>query len=149
MGEIMGVSQLEMIKEEFKVAFREVVYTNSNSKQKNLVRYILEKFSLHYSYKYPVDFDELTIEHLCPQNKIGTDEWTESSIGCLGNLIFLDQKMNGKLDTKEFLEKKHILTEESYSLSNFIKDSNDWSPSKVFEHADSMAEVAYNEIWKI
>jgi uncharacterized protein with ParB-like and HNH nuclease domain len=37
--------------EEFKVAFKEVVYTNSNSKQKNLVRYILRNFSRHYEYK--------------------------------------------------------------------------------------------------
>ena len=135
--------------DEFKVAFREVIYTNANSKQRNLVRYILEKFSLHYSYKYPVDFDELTIEHLCPQDKMGKDDWMESSVGCLGNLIFLDQKMNGELDAKNFAEKKRILGERGYSLSEFVTNSNDWTPDIVFEHADSMAEVAYNEIWKI
>jgi len=135
--------------DEFKVAFREVIYTNSNSKQKNLVRYILEKFSLYYSYKYPVDFDELTIEHLCPQDKIGQDDWKESSVGCLGNLIFLDQKMNGELDTKSFTDKKRILGDRGYSLSEFVTKSNDWTPDIVFEHADRMAEVAYNEIWKI
>lgn len=135
--------------DEFKVAFREVIYTNTNSKQKNLVRYILEKFSLHYSYKYPVDFDELTIEHLCPQEKIDQDDWKESSVGCLGNLIFLDQKMNGELDSKSFADKKRILGERGYSLSEFVTNSNDWTPDLVFEHADRMAEVAYNEIWKI
>ena len=135
--------------DEFKVAFREVVYTNSNSKQKNLVRYILEKFSLYYSYKYPVDFDELTIEHLCPQDKIDQGDWEESSVGCLGNLIFLDQKMNGELDTKCFEDKKRILEDRGYSLSEFVTNSNNWTPAIVFEHADGMAEVAYNEIWKI
>ena len=135
--------------DEFKVAFKEVIYTNSNSKQKNLVRYILEKFSLHYSYKYPVDFDELTIEHLCPQDKIGQDDWKESSVGCLGNLIFLDQTMNGELDTKSFTDKKRILRDRGYSLSEFVAKSNDWTSDIVFEHADEMADVAYNEIWKI
>ncbi|MDN3639478.1 DUF262 domain-containing HNH endonuclease family protein [Simiduia curdlanivorans] len=135
--------------DEFKVAFREVVYTNKNSKQKNLVRYILEKFSLHYSYKYPVDFDDLTIEHLCPQEKIGQGEWLESSVGCLGNLFFLDQKMNGELDAKSFADKKKILRERGYSLSEFVANSNSWTPDLILKHADKMAEVAYSEIWKI
>ena len=135
--------------EEFKVAFKEVVYTNSNSKQKNLVRYILEKFSLHYSYKYPVDFDELTIEHLSPQKNIDQDGWTESSIGCLGNLIFLDQKVNGEIDTKGFLEKKFILIEKGYSLPEFISNANEWNPECVYKHAEEMAEIAYSEIWRI
>jgi uncharacterized protein with ParB-like and HNH nuclease domain len=135
--------------DEFKVAFKEVIYTNANSKQKNIVRYILEKFSLYYSYKYPVDFDELTIEHLSPQDQIGLDSWEESSVGCLGNLIFLDEKMNGALGTKSFSEKIRILKEKDYSLSEFISNSDSWTPALVFEHADKMAEVAYNEIWNI
>lgn len=135
--------------DEFKVAFKEVIYTNTNSKQKNLVRYILEKFSLYYSYKYPVDFDELTIEHLCPQEKIGQDGWKEESVGCLGNLMFLDQKINGELDTKNFADKKRILVEKGYSLSEFVTKVKDWTPDLIFEHADEMAEVAYNDIWKI
>ncbi|WP_412503387.1 DUF262 domain-containing protein [Shewanella indica] len=135
--------------EEFKVAFKEVIYTNSNSKQKNLVRYILEKFSLHYSYKYPVDFDELTIEHFSPQKNIDHDGWSESSVGCLGNLIFLDQKVNGELDTKDFLEKKSILENKGYSLPEFITKAKEWTPESVYKHAEEMAEVAYSEIWKI
>ncbi len=135
--------------DEFKVAFKEVVYTNSNSKQKNLVRYILKKFALYYSYKYPIDTDELTIEHLCPQEKIGQDGWDESSVGCLGNLIFLDQKMNGELDTRSFSEKKMTLEDRGYSVGEFISSSEKWTPEIVFEHADRMADVAYNEIWKI
>ncbi|QXR34393.1 DUF262 domain-containing HNH endonuclease family protein [Alcaligenes aquatilis] len=135
--------------EEFKVAFKEVIYTNSSSKQKNLIRYILEKFSMHYSYKYPVDFDDLTIEHLSPQKNIGQGDWTEASVGCLGNLIFLDQEVNGGLDTKSFTEKKSILKEKGYSLPEFISDTDEWNPENVFKHAEEMAKVAYLEIWKI
>lgn len=135
--------------EEFKVAFREVQYTNTNSKYKNLVRYILEKFSIHHSYKYPVDFDDLTIEHIHPQAKIGKGEWDEESVGCIGNLIFLDQKMNGKLDQKSFEEKKQILIDNGYSLPEFVKNSEDWTPESVYENSEKMAEIAYNKIWKI
>jgi len=92
--------------DEFKVAFKEVVFTNTNAKQKNLVRYILKKFSIYHSYKYPVDFDELTVEHLCPQSYIGKNQWDEASVGCLGNLILLDQKQIANLTVKILKRKK-------------------------------------------
>lgn len=134
--------------DEFTVAFREVVYTNSNSKQKNLVRYILKKFSIHHNYKYPVDFDDLTIEHLHPQSKSG-DGWDENKVGCLGNLIFIDQEMNGKLGTKEFADKKACLIDSGYSLPAFIINEEEWTPSNAIAHSDEMAKTAYDEIWKI
>lgn len=135
--------------DEFKVAFREVVLTNSNSKQKKLVSYILRKFSEYHSYKYPVDFDDLTIEHIQPQSEINNDDWTENIIGSMGNLILIDQKMNGQLDSKAFQSKKEILQKEGYDLPSFLAESNEWTPEKIIQHTESMADLAYNEIWKI
>lgn len=135
--------------DEFKVAFKEIYYTNTNSKQKNLVRYILRKFSEHYSYKYPVDFDELTIEHIHPQSEIGEDEWDEVNVGQLGNLIFLDQRMNGYLDTKPFSEKVEIMISKGYTLPEDLREKDSWSVSDVNSHTENMAEVAYKTIWKI
>lgn len=134
--------------DEFKVAFKEIVFTNANSKQKNLVRYILRGFAEYYSYKYPADFDDLTIEHLHPQSQIEGD-WKEDIVGCLGNLIFLDQEMNGEIDKKPFKDKKSILVQKGYALPKFIIDADEWTPDIVIQHADSLAETAYNEIWKI
>lgn len=135
--------------DEFTVAFREVIYTNSNSKQKNLVRYILRAFAEHYSYKYPVDFEELTIEHIHPQSKSNKVSWTDEVIGCLGNLIFIDQKMNEKLDTKSFAEKKAILENNGYDFPEFIKNTSKWNSSLVLKNADQMASIAYTKLWKI
>lgn len=115
--------------DEFKVAFKEIYYTNSNSKQKNLVRYILRKFSEHYSYKYPVDFDDLTIEHIHPQSKSNEAGWDENAVGRLGNLIFLDQKINGQLDTKTFKEKLSLLETQGYSVPSFLKGKTSWDVS--------------------
>ncbi len=135
--------------DEFKVAFNEIIYTNANSKQKNLVRYILREFSGHFSYKYPVDFDDLTIEHIHPQSKIDDASWPEEIIGRLGNLIFLDEDMNGRLDSKPFKDKKDILIENDYTVPDFILNSDEWEAEQVNNHTMLMAEVAYNEIWKI
>lgn len=135
--------------DEFKVAFREISFTNSNSKQKNLVKYILRGFSEHSQYKFPVDFDDLTIEHIQPQSKVGNDGWTEENVGQLGNLIFLDQKMNGKLDTKPFKEKVELLAIEGYSIPTGLDCVEHWTEEEAKAHTDRMAAIAFDEIWKI
>jgi uncharacterized protein with ParB-like and HNH nuclease domain len=135
--------------DEFKVAFKEIVYTSSNSKQKSLVRYILRGFAEYLEYKYPADYDDLTIEHLHPQSKENDEGWSDEYVGSLGNLIFLDQKMNEKLDSKKFHDKKSLLLDAGYDLPIFVKNSHQWTPKEVMEHTESMAETAYNEIWKI
>jgi len=70
-------------------------------------------------------------------------------VACLGNVIFLDQKMNGHLDTKIFAEKKLSLMDDGYSLSEFIIKKVEWVPSDALTHSDEMAKTAHNEIWKI
>jgi uncharacterized protein with ParB-like and HNH nuclease domain len=135
--------------DEFKVAFREVSYTNANSKNKKLVRYILRGFSEHFSYKHPIDFDELTIEHLHPQVQIDSSTWSDEIVGCLGNLIYLDQDMNGKLGTKPFEDKKAILLQSGYTLPDFVMEADTWTPENVVNHVENMAETAYHDIWKI
>ncbi len=135
--------------EEFQVAFSEVYFTNSHSKQKNLVRYILRGFSEHFSYKTPDDFDDLTIEHLHPQSKTDEEGWSEELVGSLGNLIFIDQKMNGKLDVKSFCNKRKVLLDSGYTLPKSVSLATKWEPEDVIAHTKIMAETAYNNIWKI
>ena len=134
--------------DEFKVAFKEIYYTNSNSKPKNLVRYVLRKFSEYYNFKYPVDFDDLTIEHLFPQSKID-QKWPAEIVGSFGNLIFLDSKMNGNLGVKSHQNKINTLVEEGYSIPPLMEQADEWTPEKVVQHTEEMAEIAHSEIWKI
>jgi hypothetical protein len=135
--------------EEFAVAFNQISYTNSNSKQKNLVKYILRNVSQHFGYKYPVDFDDLTIEHLHPQARIGTDGWTEHNVGQLGNLLLLDQKMNGEVGTKPIGEKIGILIAQGYTLPDYLAGIGNWSPAQSIAATEKIAAVAYKEIWNI
>ncbi|MBK1674984.1 RloF protein [Ectothiorhodospira shaposhnikovii] len=134
--------------DEFKVAFKEVYYTNANSKPKNLVRYVLRKFSEHYGFKYAVDFDDLTVEHLYPQSKID-NKWSAEIVGSFGNLIFIDGKMNEKLGDKSHGEKIKALKQEGYSLPSVMNESDEWTPDLVVKHTEEMAKVAHEEIWKI
>ncbi|AZL67013.1 DUF262 domain-containing protein [Pseudomonas oryziphila] len=133
--------------DEFVVAFREIAYTNTNSKQKNLVRYILRKVSEHNNYKYPCDMDDLTIEHLHPQSVFAND-WTETNVGQLGNLIFLDQKLNGSLKTKEISEKLSILEKSGYDIPAELHGLTEWTPALSQARTDSIAALSYNLVWR-
>jgi uncharacterized protein with ParB-like and HNH nuclease domain len=134
--------------DEFRVAFKEIAFTNSNSKQKSLVRYILRKYAEHFKYGYSADFDDLTIEHLHPQSKIGA-EWTEGIVGSLGNLLFVDSETNEKLSTKSFEDKKKTLVKAKYSVPAFVENRTKWTPKAVTDHTERMAELAHSRIWKI
>lgn len=135
--------------DEFKLGFREIGFTNNSTKQKLLVRYILRKFAEDQDFKFGVDWDELTIEHIAPQVWIGKKEWDENAIGQLGNLFLIDQIANQKLADKTFEEKKVILESGNYSFPRVISTSSRWSPSTVRGHTDSMATVAHRSIWSI
>ncbi|WOJ98155.1 DUF262 domain-containing HNH endonuclease family protein [Congregibacter brevis] len=134
--------------EEFTVAFSEITYTNSNSKQKNLVRYILRKFSEYYDYKYSCDYEELTVEHFYPQSKIDA-VWTDNVVGSLGNLFFLEEIHNGKIDTKSPPEKKKYLKKNECAVPKFIGKSRGWTPDLVKTHTELMAREAWQKVWKI
>lgn len=135
--------------DEFRVAFKEITYTNSNSKQKNLVRYILRSFAELYGYKYPVDFDDLTIEHIFPQKDIGAGGWSEHNVGQLANLMFLDQKMNGKVGTLEYSHKIKMLQKENYVIPNDMLKIKKWNVAAMMEVNEKLADVAYTKIWNI
>lgn len=133
--------------DEFKVAFRELSYTNANSKQKNLVRYVLRGVSEHCGYKYPVDFEELTIEHLHPQSVI-TGDWDEWNVGQIGNLMLLDQKVNGKLNTKPIHDKIKHLETNGYTIPEELINVKTWTPAKAQARTDKIADMIYKSIWR-
>lgn len=134
-------------REEFIVAFKEVSYTEVNSKQKNLVRYILRTVAEYKKVKHSVDYDDLTIEHIHPQSL--NDNWSGEIIGSLGNLLLVDSVMNQLLGSKEFKEKKKILIAQKYDLPQYILKTEKWTQEVVTKNTETMASLAYDEIWKI
>ena len=91
--------------------------------------------------------EELTIEHLHPQSTLVND-WTETNVGQLGNLIFLDQKLNGSLKTKEISEKLSILEKAGYDIPTELQGVTEWTPTLSQSRTDNIAEISYNTIWR-
>ncbi len=133
---------------EFVAAFELIIYTNSHTKQSALVRYILQKLAAHEGLAYADDLSVLTIEHIYPQSKM-SERWSNEVVGSLGNLILLTAKDNRDLGDREFHEKIKSLNNLGASVPKFVLGAHEWTPDVVQSRTRQMAEIAYNEIWKI
>lgn len=100
---------------EFDAGFEQIIYTNSATSQRGLVRYILLKINSYEKSPHLGTTNELTIEHLVPQDQIG-EKWPEDIIGQLGNLVLVDEETNEQLGTKSFSDKKKILLDRGYQV---------------------------------
>lgn len=137
------------ILDEVKALFPSIIFTNKQTKQKNLVRYILEGFQAHSTTSVTIDFDGMTIEHLVPQSQIGTGEFTEEIIGQIGNLILVPSELNGKLADKTFKEKRKILAAASVELPAEFALKTDINAEDIKNRTANLAEHAYKKVWKI
>lgn len=133
---------------EFTASFEQINFLNTNPKQGALVRYILQRLSLHERLAFSDDINNLTIEHIYPQSKID-DHWKPEIVGCLGNLILLTQKDNGDLKDFYFVDKIKKLRALNGSVPAYVLSSESWTVDQISARTKHMAEVAYNEVWTI
>jgi hypothetical protein len=139
----------ERIPEEstFTAQFVELRFLSSDTKQRPLVRYILEKVDEHLRADKAIDYDKMTIEHLSPENP--GDGKKHKEIGNIGNLIFVSGGLNGKLANKDFATKKKVLEEAGIPLDDVLKNATTWSDKEVKARATQLAKLAYKQIWKL
>lgn len=95
-----------------------------------------------------LDFDQMTIEHLAPQNGQGS-AIDDQDIASIGNLILVDPKLNNKLDNKNFSAKKKILQKSHAWVDALVRTSNSWTPAEIQQRATKLAEVAFEKVWRI
>lgn len=135
------------IKEEFDAAFRQVIFTNQFTSQKNLVRYILNEIGQECGWPRIADFEDLTIEHLVPQSKI-SDKWPVELIGQLGNLLLVDEDTNLELGNKSIKEKKKILKAKGYHLPDYFWQADRITADLIKRRTQELSDISYYEVWK-
>lgn len=143
---------LELIpnREDFIENFKKIYFTNDYTKYKKIIRYILEKIDNYNTiHTIPIAYEQYTIEHLIPQDKIG--KFTELEIGQIGNLIFVTAEIQNKLKNKMLKDKLQILSDlkiqipfNNLSLNN-ICETNEMDLIK--ERTNLIAIDAYDKIW--
>lgn len=134
---------------EFVALFPDLLYTKQLSKQRSLVRYVLLQFAKYDGLSLPGDFEDLTIEHILPQDQIDDDEITNELAGQLGNLILVSPELNEKLENKGFDKKKKILVNEGYPLPDSILNASVWGADEIEQRTQELAIKAYREVWRI
>ena len=130
--------------------FRDVTFTNEQTKQKKLIQYILGEFEM--SRHNTMDFkpDQITLEHIKSQSS-----GTCREIGMIGNLLPLSKETNEKAGNKSIDDKIAVyetsefkLTEEFIHVFHHEYGSN-WNESTILDRTDRMAGEAYSSIWEI
>lgn len=138
----------EVDKNEFDVAFSQVIHTKAHSSQKPLVQYILRKVAAHEKQTFIGETDDLTIEHLLPQSAIKADG-DEKVIGQIGNLVLVDAETNNLLSTNNFTQKRSILKDRGYRLPSIFDGESKLTKELIELNTLRLSELAREQIWKV
>lgn len=131
----------------------DLAFTTANSKNRQLVRYILQRLAVDSGVAFKEDPEQRNIEHIHPQSDVANEQgWSEGLIGSLGNLLLMDSRANGRLGTKSFAEKKPILmgydtlpADNVWSVASVAQ----WTPEVVSERNKELAKLAFERGWHL
>jgi uncharacterized protein with ParB-like and HNH nuclease domain len=134
---------------EFEPSFMELKYSSQMTKQKNLVRYILAKIYQGNSAGLPIDPEQVTIEHLAPENPPKGTGLSPEEVASIGNLILLNQPLNNELANKSFSEKVQILKKANVWVDPVITNAKNWGTAEIENRTKLLAQNAYKDIWSL
>lgn len=135
--------------DEFSVHFKDARYSDSFAKDKRLIRYILENVHRSFSQGHPVDYLEMSIEHILPQSKASTELSDSDLVGSLGNLIFVNKALNGALGDNDFSVKKEIFSASGDKgiQNDFVVTYQNWGAKEIQDRCDKLCNLSYKTIW--
>lgn len=134
-------------REEFVAAFVLLGYSAIRTQQKRLVQYVLSRYYRHHSEGVALDFANMTIEHLAPENA-ASPSVAPADVAKIGNLILVDESLNNKLANKQFRDKQAILKQHpEVWVDPSVLSAKQWTAKEIGERSAAMADVAFNSIW--
>jgi hypothetical protein len=123
----------------FSAGFAELSYSQSDSRDRPLIRYILGKLDADQRNDVSIDYSKMTIEHIAPQNPPAGSP-VVSRTGSIGNLILVAEGLNGTLKNKPFKEKRDIMIQAGIPVGPHIKNATSWGDSEIDARTKAMAE---------
>lgn len=134
---------------EFVLPFSRLILRNSYTRERNLVRYALIKLSRRFGMPEEVDTSMLTVEHILPQSK-GEETGDEFDVGAIGNLILINESINGKVANKGFQDKMALFTtKNNVYLDDDLRTAEDWDDQAIANRGIALANIGYEKIWNI
>jgi hypothetical protein len=133
---------------EFSEGFRRIWMTDGSSKQRATVRYALRNlYVAETSDSNPIDFSKMSVEHLCSQSTEDSD--VEAVVGSIGNLILVEEKLNGKLGNRDFPSKLNLLSEEKAFVPSEVAEASEWGRQEIEERGRNLAIFGYKKVWAL
>lgn len=129
---------------EFDEAFADLWFTNDRPTQKRVVQYAMQRIYKHESPQgaAAIDFDHMTIEHLSSQSS------SLKSGGRIGNLIYVTEALNVKLDSKDWAAKRDLLKKaEDQWVPTDIKKAPQWDAKAIDRRTKALALVGRSKVW--
>lgn len=135
----------------FSYSFLNLNYTSNQQKDKKLVQYTLRKLLEHSSKNsaLTIDFENLTIEHLAPENPMPGKKSKVKNIGSLGNLLFISTPLQNKLKNKPFDEKLRILKSENFPMDDYLKNMTNINDKEIKKRSDFLSKLLYEDIFNL
>ena len=152
---INDLKKIRPNKETFVDRFMEIEYKN-----KDLVYYIFSKMEKYRnpSLETKINYDEVSIEHILPQNP---EPWglnkndIKGFVNRLGNLSLLGRRPNGGAQNSTLKDKLKLYKESAYKITNtdlvsFVEDKkNKWNEEIIKERQKEIANEAFDLIWSL
>jgi uncharacterized protein with ParB-like and HNH nuclease domain len=136
--------------QEFEANFSEIGYSDTFTKQKKIVQYILRKIDGFNSNGVSLDYEQMTIEHLASQNPKSTGVVSSLHLSQLGNLILVDSQLNTSLSNKDFTQKQKMLSDSRICwIDDTIKKAKSWANQEIEVRTKYLAKLAYNKVWAL
>ena len=95
----------------------------------------------------------ITLEHVLPQNP--SEQWTDIDPALMaayyrriGNMVLLRAGLNNNIGNKTFAEKKPVIAESTFVLTQEVAKYDTWGPVEIEERQKKLAKIAL-ETWPL
>ncbi|NLS55658.1 DUF262 domain-containing protein [Hafnia alvei] len=132
--------------DEYFVNFSELNYLSTKTRNKNIIKYILSKQLGNAISCLNIDHKLLTIEHYIPESEVKAGV-SEDTVGCVGNLLLVDEKTNNNILKNSSIDKKYqLLNDSNYPLTQTFIYSSAWGEGEISKRTESIAKQLYNAV---
>lgn len=136
---------------EFEASFLQLRSSRQYAQQTPLVRYVLTKLhvaTVQPETTTPIDYDQLTVEHLASQGQQKVPNVLQGDVACVGNLLLVTQALNDALADKSFAEKQNALKSQP-GVDSEILSASKWGRDEIVERTKRLAKRAYEDVWTV
>jgi hypothetical protein len=134
--------------EEFEAGVLDIRFSDENTRQRQLVRYLLRRIDGHLRDGTLPDYELMNVEHMAAQNPSGQREASVEATAMLGNLLLIPTEVNDKLKNLPSKEKLRILRESKHPLDEALKAKN-WNDEGIRKRTRALSKLLHDKILKV